>query len=384
MVGERSSTHTVPDVIAVITASIEARIDSIADAMVKRYQERIESYKDASPDVLADAREWARASITISAGIINETLDVKDFTEPLTDVGRRRAAQGFPLHDVLLAILIGTEVLWESAWAVAPDNDADRARMASIVMSSSTALLQNAVSAVSTGYEEVAHGKVADEEYDMQALMETLAGVREPDKRHAERARLRRVDLEAIRWCLVSRTTHEDAGVEVRNMRRTYPGAAVGRIGRTVIAYVPGDEIPEPPVTPAGLSRATDTVRAFKRARATLEVAIHLNRDCVLYEDVVPLAMVLGGPTEEREAFVGAQLGPLLEDQLGDELVKTLGAYYGSGQSVAAAARELFVHRHTLEYRLQRIETLLGKDLKAGDDRLLLELALAIRKDNET
>ena len=384
MVERISSTETAPDVIAAVTASIEARIDSIADTMVKRYQERIDSYKDAPPDVLADAREWARASITISSGITMGTLDIKDFTEPLIDVGRRRAAQGFPLHDVLQAILIGTEVLWEAAWAVAPDDDADKARLAEIVMASTIALQQNAVSAVSTGYEEVAHGKVADEEYDMQALMETLAGVRKADKKHDERARLRGVDLEAIRWCLVSRTSHEDAGVEVRNMRRRHKGSAVGRIGRTVIAYLPGEEMPEPTVTPAGLTRATDTVRAFKRARATLEVALHLNRECVLYEDVVPLAMVLGGPAEEREAFVQAQLGPLLEDQLGDELVKTLEAYYRAGQSVAAAARELFVHRHTLEYRLQRIEDLIGKDLKAGDDRLLLELALAIRKDTQT
>jgi PucR C-terminal helix-turn-helix domain len=383
MAKRASSTGTAPDAISTVVASIEARIDSIAETMVKRYRERIESYKDAPPDVIADAHEWARASITIAAGIITGALDVQDFVEPLTDVGRRRAAQGFPLHDVLQANLIGTEVLWEAVWAVAPDDEADKSRIASVVMGSTMTLLQNAVSAVSTGYEEVAHGKVADEEYDMQALMETLAGVREPDKKHEERARVRGVDLDAIRWCLVSRTSHEDAGFAVRNMRRKHKGAAVGRIGRTVIAYLPGNEMPEPLVTPAGVTRATDTVRAFKRARATLEVAIHLNRECVLYEDVVPLAMVLGGPAEEREAFVKAQLGPLLEDQLGDELVKTLGAYYASGQSVAAAARELFVHRHTLEYRLQRIEDLLGKELKAGEDRLLLELALAIRKDDQ-
>jgi DNA-binding PucR family transcriptional regulator len=89
--------------------------------------------------------------------------------------------------------------------------------------------------------------------------------------------------------------------------------------------------------------------------------------------------MILGGPAEEREAFVRAQLGPLLADQMGEDLVRSLDAYYAAGNSVAAAARDLYVHRHTLEYRLQRIETLLGKDVKAPEHRLLLELALAIR-----
>jgi DNA-binding PucR family transcriptional regulator len=46
---------------------------------------------------------------------------------------------------------------------------------------------------------------------------------------------------------------------------------------------------------------------------------------------------------------------------------------------LAAAARNLYVHRHTLEYRLNRIEALLGADPKNQPTRLFLELALALR-----
>lgn len=372
------------DVVAEVAATVMGRLDPIANAMIERYRERIDFYRDAPEDVLEDAKEWAKASITIATGIITGALDIKDFIDPLTDVGRRRAAQGFPLHDVLQANLIGSEVLWETVWALAPDDQADRAQIASVMMGATIELLQHAVTAVSTGYQEVAHGLVADEEHDMQSITETLAGIRKADKRHEERARLRGVDLTAIRWCLVSRSSHEDAGFDVRALRRSVKGSAVGRIGQTIIAYLPGEDLPKTSLKPAGVARATDPERAFKRARATLEVATHLHRDCVCYEDVVPLAMILGGPGEEREAFVQAQLGPLLRDQLGEELVKTLAAYYASGQSIAAAARELYVHRHTLEYRLQRIGELLGRDLKANDDRLLLELAIAIRRSAAT
>jgi DNA-binding PucR family transcriptional regulator len=97
-----------------------------------------------------------------------------------------------------------------------------------------------------------------------------------------------------------------------------------------------------------------------------------------VYDDVVPLAMVLAGPDEDRRAFISSQLGPLLKDPLGKELLKSLEAFYGAGQSVAAAARDLFVHRHTLEYRLSRIETVLGRDIRAPHTRMLLELAIAL------
>ena len=347
--------------------------------MVERYRSRLETYRDAPPEVLADVREWAKASASIATGIITGSLDVRDFIEPLTDVGRRRAEQDFPLHDVLQANLIGAEVLWETAWSLAPDNEADRLQIANVVMKGTLELLQHAVSAVSNGYLEVEHARVADEEYDMQALVETLAGIRRADRRHGIRAEQRGIDLEAFRWCVVAQSSHDDAGGQVRSMRRTYPGAAVGRIGRTIIGYFPSDSAPALEVEPRGIAPARDPIMGYTHARASLDVALHLGREIVNYEDVVPLAMILGGPAEDREAFVQAQLGPLLSEAAAQDLVRSLQAFYSSGQSIAAAARELFVHRHTLEYRLQRIETLLGRDLKSPQERLLLELALAIR-----
>lgn len=370
------------DPIEEVAASIQARIDSISETMVQRYRERIETYADAPPDVIADAREWAHLSIEVTIGIITGRLSAQDFIEPLTDVGRRRARQGFPLRDVLQANLIGAEVLWETMWAVAPDDAELSLQIAKVATTSTMDLLQQAVTALSNGYLEVESARVADEEYDMQALVETLAGIRQPDRRHEERAELRGVDLTELRWCVVAQTDSDEIGELVRSLRIDNPDAAVGRIGHTIIGFFPGEVAPKPMVSPAGIALAHDSVRGYKRARATLEAAIHLGEDFVFYEDVVPLAMILGGPAEERSAFVRAQLGSLLDDQMGEELVKSLDAYYAAGQSIAAAARNLFVHRHTLEYRLSRIETLLARDIRSPNDRLLLELALAIRDKN--
>ena len=379
MRAERPTDTTRHDPIAEVAAGLDARLETVADTMVKRYRTRMESYMDASPEVLADIREWAKGSAVVSAGIITGTLDVQDFIEPLTDIGRQRAEQGFPLHDVLQANLIGAEVLWEAVWDIAPDNETDRLLIADTVMRGTMDLLQHAVSAVSNGYLEVEQARVADEEYDTQAVVETLAGIRAADRRHEERAEALGIDLTALSWCVVARSSHEDAGSHVRTIRRDNPGSAVGRIGGTIIAYLPNSERPRPDVTPAGIAGARDPVRGYVHARGSLDVAVHLNKEHVYYEDVVPLALILGGPAEDREAFVQAQLGPLLTDPMAEDLLKSLQTFYSSGQSIAAAARALFVHRHTLEYRLQRIETLLQRDLKGPQDRLLLELALAIR-----
>lgn len=375
----RTSQGTDPAVLRV-AALLEQKVDDVAASMVEAYRARIPSYADAAAEHLAEIREWGRGSVLVATGIVTGKVDASEFSEALTDVGRARAEQGFPLHDVLLANLIGTEVLWKAVAELEPEDAEARVKIRDVFMEASVWLLQQAVTALSTGYLEVEEARVADTEHDMQTLVETLAGLRTPDRRHAERAEMRGIDLATLKWCAIA-LVDGDTGALVRSMRRLTAGAAVGRIGRRVIAFLPGDQPPETGDVPTGISSAEDLAVAYRRAMAALQVAVHLNRNGVIYEEVVPLAMVLSGPQDDRDAFINAQLGPLLEDTLGDELLRSLEAYYRAGMSVAAAARDLYVHRHTLEYRLSRIETALETDIRSPDRRMLLELALALRTD---
>ena len=44
------------------------------------------------------------------------------------------------------------------------------------------------------------------------------------------------------------------------------------------------------------------------------------------------------------------------------------------------AARELYCHRHTLRYRIRRVEQLTGRDLSSARDRIEFWLALRARE----
>ena len=76
-----------------------------------------------------------------------------------------------------------------------------------------------------------------------------------------------------------------------------------------------------------------------------------------------------------RPAVV-APLGALLATRAGAELARALEATLDAGGDVAAAARELHVHRATLYRRLARAGELTGLRLDSGDDRLRAHLAL--------
>ena len=375
-----STSTEVSEATEALIKQLEADLEQITESIVSGYRFGIASYRDASPEVLNDARDGARASILVGASIMRGEVSGSTFTEPLRDVGRRRAEQGIPLHDVLLAYLIGSQIFWDTVFEIAPEDEAERLSILTTLTKASFDLLQHAVAAVSEGYLEVEAGRVADVEHENQALVETIAGLREPTARHAQRAEALGVDLQSLSWCIVAEAGRDSAGASARRLRADFPGAAIGRIGTMVVGFFSGAEAPRFDVGPAGSARCQkDPARAFRRARSALEVARHLGEARARYEDVVPLALVLSAPPEEREEFVKAQLGDLLADPLGEELISSLRSYYGHGHSVAAAARALFVHRHTLEYRLSRIEDLTGVDIREPGSRLLLELALSLK-----
>jgi purine catabolism regulator len=83
---------------------------------------------------------------------------------------------------------------------------------------------------------------------------------------------------------------------------------------------------------------------------------------------------------DELVRFYEESLGELVryDDGHGTELVLTLQHFFEQNANASQAARALYVHRNTLNYRLQRIAEITGLDLDDAEARLALQLALKI------
>lgn len=92
-----------------------------------------------------------------------------------------------------------------------------------------------------------------------------------------------------------------------------------------------------------------------------------------VYRLLLPLA-----ETGELRPFADQVLGKLTREDGGDKghLLETLNAYFRCNGNVMQTARELYIHRNTLLYRLDRIRELGEFDLDDAETRLKLQLAL--------
>jgi purine catabolism regulator len=101
------------------------------------------------------------------------------------------------------------------------------------------------------------------------------------------------------------------------------------------------------------------------------------------YKDLGSFQLLLSLQDEEAlRLFCDSILGPIesSEGPYGGELMRSLEAFIEENGQWERAARRLYCHRHTLRYRIRRVEELTGRDLSSARDRIEFWLALRGRQ----
>jgi sugar diacid utilization regulator len=90
------------------------------------------------------------------------------------------------------------------------------------------------------------------------------------------------------------------------------------------------------------------------------------------------LFRVLQESPEELETFYRETLEPVVryDSRYSTELVQTLVTYLGNDASTVRTASDLYAHRHTIRYRLDRVGELTGLDVDKSEDRERLTLGI--------
>ncbi|MFE2461901.1 PucR family transcriptional regulator [Streptomyces sp. NPDC059402] len=117
---------------------------------------------------------------------------------------------------------------------------------------------------------------------------------------------------------------------------------------------------------------------AYKQAEQALSVARRRGRVCVEHEHLAAGSVLPLLADDAVRAFADGLLRALHDhDATGrGDLVASLRAWLSRHGQWDAAAADLGVHRHTLRYRMRRVEEILGRSLDDPDVRMELWLAL--------
>ncbi|HET8814249.1 MAG TPA: PucR family transcriptional regulator [Solirubrobacterales bacterium] len=125
---------------------------------------------------------------------------------------------------------------------------------------------------------------------------------------------------------------------------------------------------------------------SFHEARCALEATAFGNGDApgvASWRDLGAFTLLLSIQDDEAlNLYCESVLGPIErgDEEYGGELLRSLEAFIEQNGQWERAARQVYCHRHTLRYRMRKVEELTGRDLSRAHDRIEFWLALRARE----
>jgi Sugar diacid utilization regulator len=123
-----------------------------------------------------------------------------------------------------------------------------------------------------------------------------------------------------------------------------------------------------------------DVSKSYKEAKMSLEVGkiFYGEKNIVAYNTLGIGRLIYQLPLPLCEMYIKEVFGDKIPDELDDETLITINQFFENNLNVSETSRQLYVHRNTLVYRLERLQKSTGLDVRVFDDALTFKIALMV------
>ena len=122
--------------------------------------------------------------------------------------------------------------------------------------------------------------------------------------------------------------------------------------------------------------------RSYKEAKMALEVGkiFFVDRRIVAYNALGIGRLIYQLPIPLCKMFIKEIFADVSPDDFDEETLETIAKFFENNLNVSETSRQLFIHRNTLVYRLDKLDRATGLDLRVFDDAITFQIALMVVK----
>ena len=134
------------------------------------------------------------------------------------------------------------------------------------------------------------------------------------------------------------------------------------------------------------INNVREIARSFKEARVALEVGkvFDNEKSIISYDNLGIGRLIYQLPTTLCELFLNEVFKRGSIDDLDQEIVFTIQKFFENNLNVSETSRQLYVHRNTLVYRLDKIQKITGLDLRIFDEAIIFKVAMMVNKYSQS
>lgn len=125
-----------------------------------------------------------------------------------------------------------------------------------------------------------------------------------------------------------------------------------------------------------------DVSRSYKEAKMALDVGkiFYSDQNVIAYSSLGIGRLIYQLPMPLCKMFIGEIFGDKTPDDFDEETIATINKFFENSLNVSETSRQLYIHRNTLVYRLDKLEKSTGLDLRVFDDAITFKIALMVVK----
>lgn len=125
-----------------------------------------------------------------------------------------------------------------------------------------------------------------------------------------------------------------------------------------------------------------DVSRSYKEAKMALDVGkiFFSERSIIAYSELGIGRLIYQLPIPLCKMFIKEIFGTKSPDDFDEETIITINKFFENSLNVSETSRQLFIHRNTLVYRLDKLQKSTGLDLRVFEDAITFKIALMVVK----
>ena len=128
------------------------------------------------------------------------------------------------------------------------------------------------------------------------------------------------------------------------------------------------------------ISNVKDLATSFKEAQIAMEVSkvFDTEKQIIRYDNLGIARLIYQLPTTVCEMFLREVFKQGSIESLDQETLFTINKFFENSLNVSETSRQLYIHRNTLVYRLDKLQKSTGLDLRVFEDAITFKIALMV------
>jgi carbohydrate diacid regulator len=127
------------------------------------------------------------------------------------------------------------------------------------------------------------------------------------------------------------------------------------------------------------VDKLPDIAKSYQEAKMALEVGsiFYVENETISYSRLGIGRLIYQLPMSLCEMFIKEIFGEI-ELNLDEETLVTIQRFFENNLNISETARQLYIHRNTLVYRLERLQKMIGLDIRVFEDAMTFKIAMMV------